>query len=296
MNNDLGVSIILPTYNRANMLSGSIKSCLNQSYRNLELIVVDDGSKDETEEIVKKFIKNDSRVRYFKKKNEGLPIALNYGFERAKGKFFTWTSDDNYFREDAIDIMINKLSQNQKYKLVYCNYTLIDENDNKVEKVFRKDASFITTEPTVGACFLYDAKCAKIVGKYNPDWTLVEDAEFFVRFAKLFPCKLIEGVHPYFYRVHKESLGWSKFEKVQRIRYQMFSHHSGSLTKRYSLFFKYNYDCAIWFYNNGKGNVVLYLLKCIIMKPYKIELWLLLIKVAVPKTIKNFFKIIIRNR
>ena len=68
MNKDIGVSIILPTYNRANMLSGSIKSCLDQSYRNLELIVIDDGSTDRTEKHIKEFIKNDSRVKYFKKK------------------------------------------------------------------------------------------------------------------------------------------------------------------------------------------------------------------------------------
>ena len=64
----------------------------------------------------------------------------------------------------------------------------------KLIMFIEKDASFITTEPTVGACFLYDAN-AKIVGKYDPNWKLVEDAEFFVRFAKLFPCKLIDGVH-----------------------------------------------------------------------------------------------------
>ncbi len=290
MSNDSNVSIVLPTYNRSNMLRGSIKSCLNQSYQNLELIVIDDGSTDETQKIVEEFIKLDSRVRYFKKKNEGLPVALNYGFERAEGEFFTWTSDDNYFREDAIDIMIKQLRANQKYKLVYCNYTLIDENDNKLDKVSRKDASFITTEPTVGACFLYHAECAKIVGKYNPDWKLVEDAEFFVRFAKLFPCKLIDDAYPYFYRVHKESLGWSKFEQVQKIRYQMFSHHSNSFGSRYGLFFKYNYDCAIWFYNKGKANVLSYLFKCILMKPHKVELWLLFIKVIVPKTVQNFFK------
>ncbi len=290
MNNHPDVSIVLPTFNRADMLSGSIESCLNQRHENFELIIIDDGSTDNTREVVNEFIKKDNRVKYFKKKNEGLPKALNYGFDRASGKFFSWTSDDNYFREDALKIMLDELTSDEKYKLVYCDYNLIDDNENNLGKVFRKDSSYIVKEPTVGACFLYSSECAKIIGQYDPKWRLVEDAEFFVRFAKSFPCKHVSGVHPYFYRIHEDSLGWSEYENVQKVRYKMFAFHSENMFTRFELYYKYNYDCGVWAYNKGRTNGFIYIIICIIMKPYKINLWLFLVKIILPNSVKSFWK------
>lgn len=290
MNHIPVVSIVLPTFNRSHMLGGSIQSCLNQDYKNFELIIVDDGSNDNTESVVKEFIKKDSRIKYLKKKNEGLPKALNYGFERAKGRFFTWTSDDNYYREDALKIMTDELIKNDKHRLVYCDYVLIDDNGNDLGKVFRKDASYIVKEPTIGACFLYSSDCAKVVGEYDPKWVLVEDAEFFVRFAKLYPCKHIGGIHPYFYRIHHKSLAWSEYENVQKTTYNMFASHSKNIFYKLKLYYKYNYDCAIWAYNKGNKNSFIYLIKCLMMRPYAVELWIFLVKIILPESAKIFFR------
>src|SRR4051812_30154089 len=71
------VSIVLPTYNRAEMLAGAIESCLAQSLQQLELIVVDDGSTDHTPDVVHSWMERDARVRYLRQKNGKLPRALN---------------------------------------------------------------------------------------------------------------------------------------------------------------------------------------------------------------------------
>ncbi|MHA1427543.1 MAG: glycosyltransferase family 2 protein, partial [Candidatus Helarchaeota archaeon] len=75
------VSIIIPTFNRAPLLINCIQNCLNQTYQNIELIVVDDGSTDSTAQVVSEFQKKDPRVIYLKKINEGLPHALNFGLK-----------------------------------------------------------------------------------------------------------------------------------------------------------------------------------------------------------------------
>ena len=98
------VSIVLPTYNRAHLLGHAIRSVLAQMYRNLELIVVDDNSKDDTPSVVRSF--DDARIRCVRNDpNLKLPAALNRGFSLARGELLTWTSDDNLYAPAAIGKM-----------------------------------------------------------------------------------------------------------------------------------------------------------------------------------------------
>ena len=102
------VSIILPTYNGAKYLCQSISSCLLQSHENIELIIVVDGSTDETIEILKQI--DDSRLRIIiHEKNRGLPASLNTGLKAAKGDFLSWTSDDNIYMGYAIEVLLNEI-------------------------------------------------------------------------------------------------------------------------------------------------------------------------------------------
>ena len=117
------VSIILPVYNGQKYLRQAMASCLGQTYKNIELIVVDDCSTDSTPEIVRSF--TDSRVRYIRnEQNQRLPRSLNIGFAQARGEFFTWTSDDNYYRPEAIGRMVEYLQTHQA-DFVYCDLFVI---------------------------------------------------------------------------------------------------------------------------------------------------------------------------
>ena len=89
------VSIIMPSYNTANYISESINSVMNQTYKNWELIIVDDCSTDNTDEIVKKFLK-DKRIRYFKNnKNSGAAISRNKALREAKGRWIAFLDSDD---------------------------------------------------------------------------------------------------------------------------------------------------------------------------------------------------------
>ena len=93
------VSVIIPTYNRENLVSQAIQSVLNQTYRDFELIVVDDASIDNTQKIVNNF--NDSRIRYIcHKQNAGVSVAQNTGIAKARGEYIAFLdSDDEWFSE-----------------------------------------------------------------------------------------------------------------------------------------------------------------------------------------------------
>jgi glycosyltransferase involved in cell wall biosynthesis len=128
-------SIVLPTYNRASRLPKALRSCLQQTYQNLEVIVVDDGSTDNTAEVVASFQREDSRVRYLRQENQKLPAALNTGFRASRGEFLTWISDDNLFHQDAIEIMVGALEKSPDVGLVYCGYDIVDAQGNLLQTV-----------------------------------------------------------------------------------------------------------------------------------------------------------------
>ncbi len=88
------VSIIIPVYNGANYVEEAIKSALAQTYKKIEVVVINDGSTDKTEEIVKKYLK---KVRYYKKTNGGVATALNFGISKARGSYISWLSHDDLY-------------------------------------------------------------------------------------------------------------------------------------------------------------------------------------------------------
>ena len=89
--NNPKVSIIIPCYNGEKYLKNAIDSALSQSYENIEVIVVNDGSEDDTEKIALEYGK---KIRYFKKKNGGVSSALNLGIKEMEGEYFSWLSHD----------------------------------------------------------------------------------------------------------------------------------------------------------------------------------------------------------
>lgn len=123
------VSIIIPVYNGSNFLAKAIDSALAQTYKNIEVIVVNDGStdSDETEKVALKY-KN--KIKYYKKENGGVSSALNYGIKRMSGDYFAWLSHDDLFYPNHIYENINYLKYHLDEKIItYSNFDIIDEND-----------------------------------------------------------------------------------------------------------------------------------------------------------------------
>ena len=115
---DFKVSIIIPVYNGSNFIKQSIKSAINQTYKNIEIIVVNDGSTDNgrTENIVKEF---GDKVRYICKKNGGVASALNLGIKEATGEYISWLSHDDIYKPNKIEKQIEMLEKLEKYKFTF---------------------------------------------------------------------------------------------------------------------------------------------------------------------------------
>ena len=102
------VSIVVPVYNVEKYLKRCVNSLIGQSYSNLEILLVDDGSKDSSLSICKEYELKDSRIRVFHKENEGLGLTRNYGIERATGEYITFVDSDDYLTSDAITAMLDR--------------------------------------------------------------------------------------------------------------------------------------------------------------------------------------------
>ena len=93
MQNQILFSIIVPTYNRAHLISSTLDSILSQTYTDFELLIIDDGSTDNTEEVVQKYLSD--KVLYFKKTNGERSAARNYGTSKARGEYLNWIDSDD---------------------------------------------------------------------------------------------------------------------------------------------------------------------------------------------------------
>lgn len=124
-NNEPLVSVIIPTYRRSTMLPRAINSALNQTYKNLEIIVVDDNNpnsiyRKKVENVMKNYERYQN-VRYIKhSENKNGSAARNTGIREAKGKYVSFLDDDNYFYPNKIEKQIKYLFENPQYKAVYC--------------------------------------------------------------------------------------------------------------------------------------------------------------------------------
>ena len=132
------VSIIIPVYNGSNYLRESIDSALRQTYKNIEVIVVNDGSNDEgaTEKIALSY---NNKIRYFSKKNGGVSSALNYGIKQMNGEWFSWLSHDDLYHYDKVKEQILALLElNEKKNIILSYSELIDGKGNLISSHGRK--------------------------------------------------------------------------------------------------------------------------------------------------------------
>ncbi|PRR69664.1 glycosyltransferase family 2 protein [Clostridium thermopalmarium] len=161
------VSIIIPTYNSGKYLLEAIESCLNQTYKNIEIIVIDDGSTDNTKYLLKNYIE-EGKIKYFYQQNRGRSAARNLGLEKASGEFIQFLDADDYIHHKKIEKQIKLFNKNKDIGLVYCGAIYIKDNV-QIHKLLKKVRS---------KNFLYKL----IQGNFLPIHAPIFKSEFKVKF------------------------------------------------------------------------------------------------------------------
>lgn len=125
-------SVIVPTYNQAHLLNEALDSIIGQTFVDWEAVVVNDGSTDNTAEVMDQYAKHDVRIKCFHKENGGTGSAINYGIEKAKGEWICWLSSDDLYEPDKFEIQFEAIKQNPHIKFFYTHfYYLNDETKEK---------------------------------------------------------------------------------------------------------------------------------------------------------------------
>jgi len=204
------VSIIIPVFNGENYLRQAIDSALSQTYKNIEVIVVNDGSTDGTEGIAKSY---GNRIRYFTKKNGGVATALNLGIEKMRGYYFSWLSHDDAYYPEKIETQVEFACQFDDNTITVSNWTIIDEfgsfvkNNNLDHRLERMPACFLAFDRKTwlnGCAMLIPKSVFDKCGCFNEEYRSIQDYDLWFRLTKKNIKFVILAEHLLYSRAHAQ--------------------------------------------------------------------------------------------
>lgn len=235
------VSIITPVYNAEEFLEETILSVLNQTYKNWELILINDCSKDNSYKIIKKYLKIDKRIKYLKnEKNSGPAITRNNGINISKGKYIAFLDSDDLWYKDKLKNQINFMEKNNK-NICHGNYEMINKKSNVLKKIItNKELTYkvLLKENQIKTSFLIINK-EKINRIYFPN-IRHEDFAFFLDILKNNNEKSVridEVIGRY--RVQEKSISSNKFKSALWTWKIYREHEKLNLVKSCYYFFNY---------------------------------------------------------
>src|ERR1044072_8114477 len=183
------VTVIIPCYNQGRYLGEAIESALGQSYKNVEVIVVDDGSTDNTLEVASRY----ERVESIRQDNRGLAEARNAGLRASRGEYIVFLDADDRLKENAIEAGVNSLESDPNYAFVYGKYSLIaaDGSDMASEERAQVEADHyvaLLRSNHIGmhATVTYRPSVLEFVGGFDTCRQACEDYDLYLRIASNF--------------------------------------------------------------------------------------------------------------
>ncbi len=221
--NDL-VSIITPSYNTALYVADTIRSVLAQTYTNWEMLIVDDGSTDNTEEIVKPFL-DDERIKFYKNPNhDGAAEARNYALRMAKGKWIAFLDSDDVWYPQKLEKQVAFMEKNG-YRFSYTNYAWMDINSNSLGK-WVTGPKKVTKSKLYNFCWMgcltvmYDAE---YIGVINiPPIRKNNDYAMWLRVIKKADCYLLDEVLATYRRCRTGSISTSTYATLIKWHYRLY--------------------------------------------------------------------------
>lgn len=238
------ISVIIPIYNVSQYLNRCLKSVADQTYKNLEIILVNDGSTDNSMGIIKKWARKDCRIKVINQKNKGLSGARNTGIKFAKGDYLTFIDADDYVTNDYVSYLYGLLKQNNfKSNLAICSLIKVFADSNKTQNMGNGKITTLSGKNCLEKmCYddLVDTCAYAKLGKrtlydenFFPEGKLFEDiGSTYKLFEK---CNTVEcGFEgKYYYVIRNNSIVTSKFTMKKLDLLEMTDQMAHDVTKRY---------------------------------------------------------------
>ncbi len=231
------ISVVVPTFNQSDYLEQAIESILNQTYSNIEVLVVNDGSTDNTPQILSKYTCNPT-IKVLTQDNQGLAAARNAGIREARGAYIALLDSDDLMEPNRLEIQHNEMLANPAIDILYTAVLLIDEQGKPI-KIIRREAiepiNFLPMEffrnqvPSPSTLLIKKEVFRKEL--FNPDYTLSEDLEWILRAAHTFIFSYLD-LPLTKYRRHAKNLS-EDVHKLQLVERRILCHYNKEHIKEY---------------------------------------------------------------
>jgi len=276
------ISVIIPAYNSDRYISSAIKSVLEQTYQDLEIIIIDDGSTDDTRKVIESF--NDQRISYIYQENSGVATARNNGLKKSGGEYVAFLDADDCWLPEKLHMQYDKICSRNDIFMVYSAFEMLyeDHDRTKVYKYNHNENSFtkkLLIDPFKSIPFpstvLIKKSSIDKVGYFNPEFLTGEDWDLWLRLTKT-------GKSAYIDRIlvkkltHSESITNSlDLEETGKYHFKLLNnffnnnpHYNNLKNQAFSMIY-YDVACRYYDRNNCKPTKKLYinLLKSFIEYP-----------------------------
>lgn len=193
------ISVIIPTYNCGKYIREALEGVFNQTYKNYEVLVIDDGSTDNTKEVLKEY---EQKIKYFYQENKGLSITRNRGIKEAQGELIALLDSDDIWLPEKLELQTDLILKNDKTGMVFCGCYMVDEIGKIIRKMPQKkysckskffDALLITNIVIgSGATPLVRRQCFEKIGLFDEKLKSAEDWDMWLRILRFYDIKSIE--------------------------------------------------------------------------------------------------------
>ncbi len=210
------VSVIIPAYNCEAFIAEAIDSVKNQTFKDFEIIVVNDGSTDGTEKILQRYGKN---IKYVTQENRGLPAAINVGCSLATGRYIAHLDADDTYTPNTLEIMVEFLDNHPDIGLVYSNSRMHWQDEEGKERASINIPPEYNKNLLLHHCYFTHARvfhkvCWEMLGGFNEEYRTAEDYDFFLRLSENFKMAHINRVL-HNRRIHRSSISSAQWESLR---------------------------------------------------------------------------------
>lgn len=298
------ISIIVPTYNRAGMIHRAIESIKVQTFNDWELIVVDDASTDNTEEIIRTYVKNDQRIRYLKhEKNKGGSVARNSGIQISKGSYIAFLDDDDRWHPEKLRLQYDYLQNYPETGLIYSGFCYVDYETDKIIKRVRPRyqgnvSSIILKTNIIGSPTpLIRSECFQRAGLFDDQLTSCQDWDMWIRISQYYSFAYFKECLAEV-TMHGRQISSNLSSKIDS-RNKLLDKYFYFIEKKPSIL-SYHYKRLALLHAIGHSPIqtIKYLTRAFLLQPYKVEYILHLILAIIPPVHRFFifrFGSVLRN-
>ncbi len=226
------VTVYITNYNYENYIKQAIESVLCQTYKNYELIIIDDGSTDDSIEVINNYITHPKIRVIYQKKNKGLLACNNLAIKASKGEFIIRLDADDYFDKNALLVLVNTIKEEDNIGMVFPDYYYVGKTGN-IEGQERRnnfDKVNLLDQPAHGACTLIRKDFLVEVGGYNSNFDRQDGWDVWLKFIDSYKIKNV-NLPLFYYRKHEGNLT-NNSNKLLEARSKIYKHHANNSNKK----------------------------------------------------------------